>query len=886
MFSRFITGRLLLPLALLAAAFFVSGNPMARVSGKVKSDDKLPACLQSVRQVGELPPRSQLFGEDVGYTVKDGEILDGGDAQAASQQSKVDTLDIQKAYERSTGLAAQTKNRVFKATMTPHWFQNNTRFWYRNDTADGTLDFVVVDAEKGSKQPAFDHEKLAASLSKAAGGSYKANRLPFTSIEFVEDGKAMTFNAADAAWRCDLTSYDCTRLEKKTTENAFLEWFFPARAAAATSETPTYPPADQILVPDEVPEDAELSPEEIQAQAAQQKKGQKQKGPGAGQKGPGAGPVEMKSPDGKWTAVIKNYNLSLRDSDGKETEVTTNGEQGNAYGRPSWSKDSKVVLFYRTEPGALTQVYLIESSPKEQLAAKMTQRPYARAADKFPLHEMWVLDVEGMKPTRVDIERIDNLENNVPPVRWSKDNKTFTFEKTDRGHQRFRIVEVEALTGRTRTILDEKADTMVDHYSFSTSGLPFRQYLDDTGEILYVSEMDGWKHIYLIDAKAGQIKNQVTKGEWVVRKMERVDTKDRQIWFQGSGKNAGQDPYLIHHYRVNFDGTGLVALTEGNGNHSIQYSPDGKYIIDTYSRVDMAPVHELRRVSDGRLVCHLEKADVSALEATGWRFPEVFVSKGRDGKTDIWGIICRPQNFDPNKKYPVIEYIYAGPHSSFTPKTFAANRAMAALAELGFIVVQMDGMGTGNRSRAFHDICWKNLADAGFPDRILWIKALAQRYTYVDITRVGIYGTSAGGQSSTGGVLFHPEFYKVAVSSCGCHDNRLDKSSWNEAWMGLIGPHYVEQSNVTNAKNLQGHLLLIVGELDTNVPPESTMRVVDALIRAKKDFDLIVVPGAGHGQDGPHGNRRRLDFFVRHLLGVEPPDHNAISARAGKEENP
>jgi dipeptidyl aminopeptidase/acylaminoacyl peptidase len=253
----------------------------------------------------------------------------------------------------------------------------------------------------------------------------------------------------------------------------------------------------------------------------------------------------------------------------------------------------------------------------------------------------------------------------------------------------------------------------------------------------------------------------------------------------------------------------------------------------------------------------------------------VHVAKARDGKTDIWGIVIRPQNFDPNKKYPVIEYIYAGPHGSFTPKTFTTYRNMMALAELGFIVVQCDGMGTAHRSRAFHDVCWKNIADAGFPDRILWMKSLAAKYSYFDITRVGIYGTSAGGQSSTGALLFHPEFYKVAVSSCGCHDNRLDKYSWNEQWMGAMGPHYEKQSNVTNAYKLQGKLLLIVGEMDTNVPFESTMRVVDALIRARKDFDLIVVPGMGHSDGGQYGERRRWDYFVRHLHGVEPPNRNA-----------
>jgi dipeptidyl aminopeptidase/acylaminoacyl peptidase len=368
----------------------------------------------------------------------------------------------------------------------------------------------------------------------------------------------------------------------------------------------------------------------------------------------------------------------------------------------------------------------------------------------------------------------------------------------------------------------------------------------------------------------------------VVRGVDRIDEAGRQVWFRASGMNPGQDPYFVHYYRVNFDGTGLVALTEGNGSHTVQYSPDRKYLIDTYSRVDMAPVHELRRAADGKQVCELERADISELQARGWEPPEVFVAKGRDGTTDIWGIISRPRNFDPTKLYPVIEQIYAGPQGSFVPKTFSPVSRFANLTSLGFIVVQMDGMGTANRSKAFHDVCWKDLKDAGFPDRILWHKAVAAKYPYYDLSRVGITGGSAGGQNATAGVLFHPDFYKVAVAGCGCHDNRMDKASWNEQWMGYpVGPQYAACSNVENAHRLRGKLLLIVGEMDTNVPPESTLRVVDALVKANKDFDMLVVPGAGHGMGGAYGTRRLQDFFVRHLHGVEPPDRNAVRPPAG-----
>ncbi len=363
----------------------------------------------------------------------------------------------------------------------------------------------------------------------------------------------------------------------------------------------------------------------------------------------------------------------------------------------------------------------------------------------------------------------------------------------------------------------------------------------------------------------------------MVRSVLNVNNDNRQITFQASGREPG-DPYLIHVYRINFDGTGLVKLTDGDGTHEVSFSRDRKYFVDTWSRADLPPVTVLRNADDGSLILELEKADITELLKTGWVMPEVFMSKARDGNTDIWGIIVRPANFDPSKKYPVIEYIYAGPHSSHVPKSFRAyNGNMNPLAELGFILVQIDGMGTSNRSKAFHDVCWKDLKDAGFPDRIIWMKEAAKKYPYMDITRVGIFGTSAGGQNSAGAVLFHPEFYKVAVSACGCHDNRMDKIWWNEQWMGWpVGPEYAASSNTENAYRLKGKLLLINGEMDNNVDPASTTQLVNALIKANKDFDYLLVPGMGHSGGGQYGERRRRDYFVKHLLGVEPPDWNMM----------
>jgi dipeptidyl aminopeptidase/acylaminoacyl peptidase len=730
---------------------------------------------------------------------------------------------------------------VEKGEITPHWFADNTRFWYRNDLRGGVKEFVLVDAEKGKRQPAFDHEKLASGLSKAADAKYQGDKLPFDSIEFVDDGKAVRFKVGGTTWKCDLESYECTRTEASNTPPAPVEVEVARR------------PPDESLWPDGPSPSTEMVEELVQRQPETERGG--------------------RSPDGAWTAFIKDSNVFVRSKDGKEVQLSKDGKTDLAYGMLSWSPDSKALAAFRIEPGERKEVHLIESSPPGGGRAKLTSRPYPLPGDRYTAYELNLFDVANEKQTKPKVERTDF---GTPRLRWKRDSHIFTYGKTDRGHQRFRLIEVDALSGDTRDLIDEKTETFIWSAHTESVGLSTLTWLDKSDEILYASERDGWRHLYLIDTAKGEVKNQVTRGEYVVRGIDRIDETARQIWFRASGKNEGQDPYLIHFYRINFDGTGLAALTEGNGNHSIQYSPDRKYIIDSYNRVDLPPVHELRRVSDGKLVCELEKVDPAPLKANGWEAPEVFVAKGRDGKTDIWGIIARPRNLDPNKKYPVIEYIYAGPQGSFVPKTFSLQRRFSALTDLGFIVVQIDGMGTANRSKAFHDVCWKNLKDAGFPDRILWHQAMAKKYAYYDTTRVGIYGTSAGGQNACGAVLFHGDFYKAAVAACGCHDNRMDKASWNEQWMGYpVGPQYAASSNVDNAKRLTGKLFLIVGELDDNVPPESTIRVVDALVKASKDFDLLVLPGQKHTNGGQYGNRRLQDFFVRHLQGVAPPDRNA-----------
>jgi dipeptidyl aminopeptidase/acylaminoacyl peptidase len=563
------------------------------------------------------------------------------------------------------------------------------------------------------------------------------------------------------------------------------------------------------------------------------------------------------------------------------TPLSFDGSEGNYYTLRSvaWSPDSKKLAAYHTRPGYERLVHYVESSPTDQLQPKHSTNFYRKPGDALDIAYPALFDVASKKEIAIDNALFPNAYDLTPPV-WWKDSRGFTFDYNQRGHQLYRVVEVDGQTGKARALITEESPTFIDYQTLPT-GKRYRYPLNDGKEILWGSERDGWEHLYLYDGVTGQVKRQITKGNWVVRGVERVDEDKKQIWFSASGMNAEQDPYLVHYYRINFDGTGLVKLTEASGNHTVTFSRDRQYYVDAWSRVDQPPMAQLRRSEDQKVVMDLEKADASALLAAGYRMPEVFVAKARDGKTDIWGTIVRPTNFDASKKYPVIEQIYAGPQGSFVPKTFSTQPGTQALAELGFIVVQIDGMGTNNRGKAFHNVAWKNLGDAGFPDRILWHKAAAAKYPWYDVGRVGIYGTSAGGQNAMGAMLFHPEFYKVAVTNSGCHDNRMDKIWWNELWMSWpLGPEYAASSNVDNAAKLVGKVLIIIPEMDTNVDPSSSMQVVNALIKAGKHFDMLVVPGQNHGAGSVGTQHYMQDYFVHNLLGVEPPDWNRVSLPA------
>jgi len=738
-------------------------------------------------------------------------------------------------YARAEGLRARYEAAAVDVVSSPSVVGDTHGFWYRKSVKGGE-EFELVDADTLQNRPLFDHARVAASLSRESGATYTALRLPLANLTFTSDGSSFTATVEGTAYRCTVADSSCRRAEATRGGRGL------GGGRLRTNDAP------------------------------------------------------RRSPDGKWDALVDNFNVAIRAAGSRLiTHLSTDGSEGDYYDGATiaWSPDSRKIAVFKVRPGYRREVHYVESSPEDQLQPKHSTLTYAKPGDVLDVDQPVLFTVGSKEQVIVDHALFPNPYQNSELL-WRKDSRAFTFEYNQRGHQVYRVIEVDAATGKARAVISEEPKTFFNYRTangtLADSGKKFRYDLNDGRDVIWMSERDGWNHLYLIDGTTGRVKTQVTKGNWVVRGVQNVDPATRQIWFSAGGMDAGRDPYFAKYYRINFDGTGLTPLTGADANHAAAFTSDMKFYADTYSRVDLAPVLEIHRTADNALLATVERGDLSELKKTGWTPPEVFVAKGRDGETDIWGVIIRPSNFDPRKKYPVIENIYAGPQGSFVPKSFGAWNQMMSQAELGFIVVQIDGMGTSNRSKAFHDVAWQNLGDAGFPDRIMWHKAVAAKYPYYDITRVGIYGGSAGGQNALGGLLFHPEFYKAGVAYAGCHDNRMDKIWWNEQWMGWpIGSQYSASSNVDNAYRLQGDLLLVVGELDTNVDPSSTMQVVNQLIKHNKNFDLLVVPGANHsagrGSDptAPYGDHKRFDFFVQHLLGVAPPPWNQVPTKTSSE---
>jgi dipeptidyl aminopeptidase/acylaminoacyl peptidase len=617
---------------------------------------------------------------------------------------------------------------------------------------------------------------------------------------------------------------------------------------------------------------------------------------GRGGQGRGAARVDTPSPDGKRTAYIKDWNLWVRDvASGKETPLTTDGVENFGYATDNagwaksdraillWSPDSKRIATFQQDQRKVGDLYLVNTQvghPK----LEAWKSPLPGDENVAMIHRV-IIDVDTGKVTRLltgpDQHR-STLCDNVAcrggewsDVYWSPDSKTVAYVATSRDHRQENLRIAQISSGEVREVLEEKVPTFFE----SGNGAVNWRYLPASNEIIWFSERDNWGQLYLYDLNTGKLKNQITTGEGNVTQVLRVDEKARVIHFLAVGKEKGRDPYFVHLYRIGFDGKGLQLLTPEDATHDVSLSPSGRYFTDSYSKPDVPPVAVLRDAATGKLIAELEKTDISKLTAAGWQPPTPITVKGRDGQTDLYGLMFKPTHLDPAKKYPIINHIYPGPQTgSVGGRNFNPARGdLQSLAELGFIVVEIDGMGTPWRSKKFHEAYYGNLGDNTLPDQVTAMKQLAAKYPFIDLERAGIFGHSGGGFATAAAMFKYPDFFKVGISESGNHDNRVYEDDWAEKWMPLLTDAskaaYEDQANQTHAKNLKGHLLLAHGTLDNNVPPNNTLLVVDALIKANKDFDLLMIPNArhGYGDASNYMTRRRWDYFVRYLLDTEPP---------------
>jgi dipeptidyl aminopeptidase/acylaminoacyl peptidase len=802
--------------------------------------------------------------------------------------------NLRAGMERIAKFGRNAPSLITRDQLIPHWAEDGSTLIYRINTAPGQHQFFQIDLKSGKKSPAFDHSALAKALAKATSRKVSEDALPLDAIAPDSAAGSLRFRAFGQAWSHDPATRTLTPTEFPTASAPLIDPESALRTRRENGE------ATELIIENASPGEIEIF---WLSDAGERKSyGRIASGttrrqttytghvwlvsdasgtPLAGVKAssppataritervtpPPQRPQNV-SPDGKWRAVILQNNVLLEPTgSGASISLSSDGSEDHPYCHPlHWSPDSKSLIAFRAKKVVSRKIHIVQSSPPDQLQPKLKSIDYPKPGDEIRQPKPYLFDVENRRAVAVDETLFDNPWS-ISEAAWTPDSTEFSFAYNQRGHQVMRVVGIQRESGSTRTILEDTSKTFIDY-----SQKFYLHRIPATREILWASERDGYNHLYLIDEVSGAVKNPITRGKWNVREVIEVDEAKRQVLLKIVGV-SGQDPYHAHFARVNFDGSGMTRLTESDGHHRIEFSPDRNFILATGSRVDQAPVTELRRAQDGTLVAVLERADDSALLRTGWTRPERFVAKARDGKTDIHGIIVRPTHFDPKKKYPIVEDIYAGPHDHFVPKSFSPWFGLNERAELGFIVVKIDGMGTNWRGKAFHDVSWKNLMDSGFPDRIAWIKAAAAKRRWMDLSRVGIYGGSAGGQSTLAGLLHHGNFYQVGVADCGCHDNRMDKVWWNEAWMGWpVDESYARNSNVTHVAKLSGKLMLIVGELDTNVDPASTAQVVNALTLADKDFEFVPIMNAGHGAaETPFGKRRRAEFLVRHLIGNSP----------------
>ncbi len=739
---------------------------------------------------------------------------------SAKSQISIDTTDYQRAEQF---IVSNLTQKYYRSWVNPQWVKETKLFWYSVKTQRGT-EYMKCQYSNGSQTPLFNQEELASLLSEESGKTIQTYELPISNLEVRDKGHTLQFKM-DNKW------YTFEMVVKQLTP----------------------------FVKDSEPE------------------------------------LSLSSPDKSKTAVVHDYNLWIKTGN-DSVQITKDGHKAFGYGASpswystknieseadhplelnlSWSPDSKYLIAGKFDRRNARNLYLYKILPDEGHRAEVCEYERPIAGDSIvPTVEFILIDIEKGSYQLLDIPA--KAPFLAYGFNWTEDGTKAFQTSFNRGYQSVDVYELTAATGVARKVLTEQSTTYVDP---NTNDL---RILNKTGELLWLSERDGWQHIYRINQQTGQVVNQITKGEFVVRGIEHIDEKAQRIYFTAGGKEAGIDPYLPQLYSIGFDGKGLKRLTSEPAHHTIFFSPDGEYFVDNYSTVQEPNVAVLRRSKEGRMISQLEKGDISEIIAIGWQKPEPFKVKGRDGQTDIYGVLFKPNNFDPNKKYPVIEGTYSGPHTIRTPKTFyrgLANDDMP-MTQLGFVLVNIDGMGSAFRSKAFHDISYKNLGDIGGPDKMIAIQTLAEQYPWIDADRVGIFGHSAGGYDAARALLAYSEFYKVGVATAGNHDHRSAKAWWPELYMGYpTGKNYDEQSNYTHAKNLQGHLLLVHGDQDQNVNPTASMRLAAELIKANKDFELVLIPNKDHSQVyyDNYLIRKRWDFFVKHLHGIQPPKNYQIN---------
>jgi dipeptidyl aminopeptidase/acylaminoacyl peptidase len=750
-------------------------------------------------------------------------------APLAAQQPRQYTADDYAYAERF--LAPNAVPLVSGVAGRPTWLTDGSgRFWYRATTVSGSS-FFVVDPAKRTRAPLFDHARLASALAGASGATVVEDRLPFQNFDLSPDGSSMTVSLEGKRWSCDLSAYTCANAD-------------PAPAAR--------PPANATV-----------------------------------------------SPDGHRAVFIKEYNLWVKDlTNGTETQLTTDGVKDFGYATNNagwahndnavvtWSPDSRELATFQHDGRGTRDMFLVSTNvgsprleswkyplPGDSVIFRVSRVIVRWGADGRATVVRLQMPPDAHRSTVSDHIACGGV---ICDVQWYADGSQLAFISSSRDHKSawFRIAN--AATGDVRTLFEEKSATQVGDASLPKD---LWRVLPASNELLWWSERDDFVNLYLYDVVAGALKNRITSGEGNVTELVRVDEKARAIFFLANGKEAGRDPYFNHFYRAGLDGKGQVLLTPENANHGVTMAPDGKYFVDTYSTPETPPVTVLRDMS-GKLIQQLEHADMSRLVASGWKAPTPIRMKARDGKTDIYGLMFTPSTLDSAKKYPIINYIYPGPQSgSVGPRSFAAARGdNQAVAELGFVVVAIDGMGTPGRSKTFHDAYYGHMGDNTLPDQVAGMKELAQRYAFIDINKVGIWGHSGGGFATASAMFRFPDFFKVGISESGNHDNRNYEDDWGERYQGLLSrngasDNYAEEANQTYAKNLKGKLFLAHGGLDDNVPPYNTTLVVDALVKAGKEFDLLLLPNArhGYGMDSNYMMRRRWDYFVKNLAGGEPP---------------